>query len=180
MKKSVIIPSIISLAFIIVIALWFSIQCITVTNRQARLMNEFQAQEKKIEAVHDNVWKTISQKAKVTKEYSSKFDEIYKHLMSARYSGKDGVLMNWIKESNPNFDSSMYKELSMSIEIQRKQFLSAQEQIIDVVREHNNLLVTIPSKWFLGGVKKLDYTVISSNRSKDVMNTRVDNDDSVF
>lgn len=153
---------------------------ISYNNTEVSLMNEYQAQEKKIEAVHDNMWKVLQQKAGVTKEYSAQFDSIYSHIMDARYEKNDGVLFNWIKESNPEFSQDLYKDLSISIEVQRKKFLSAQEKMIDISREYNNLISKIPAKWFLGGKTKLDYEVISSSRSKDVMQTRQDDDTELF
>lgn len=160
---------------IILLCMMFSYQ-----NDEVRLKNEFQAQEKKIEAVHDAMWKIIQQKAGVTKEYSAQFDSIYTHIMDARYDKNDNVVFNWIKESNPEFSPDLYKELSVTIEVQRKQFLGAQEKIIDVVREHNTLLDVAPAKWFVGGRERLEYEVISSSRTKDVMNTRMDDDVNLF
>ena len=164
---------------VVFIIIFFSMS-ISYNNTEASLINEYQAQEKKIEAVHDAMWKILQQKAGVTKEYSSKFDEIYKHIMDERYQGNDGVLFNWIKESNPEFSMELYKDLSMSIEVQRKRFLSSQEKIIDICREYNNLITKAPAKWFLGGKAKLDYEVISSGRTKDVMQTRQDDDVELF
>lgn len=149
-------------------------QYISYNNDEVRLVNEFEAQEKKIEMVHDVCWKTIQSKAGVAKEYRASFDSIYSHIMDKRYSHNDGVLFNWIKESNPEFSMELYKDLSMTIEVQRKQFLSSQEKIVDIVREHNNMLDVIPGSWFLSGKKKLEYEVISSSYSKEVMQTRMD------
>lgn len=160
---------------IIVIISMFSYQ-----NDEVRLVNEFRAQEQKIEAVHDQMWKVIQQKAGIAKEYSTQFDSIYTHIMDRRYSSSDGVLFNWIKESNPEFSTELYKELSVTIEVQRKQFLGAQEKIIDIVREHNNMLDVAPGKWFLGNRERLEYEVISSTNTKHVMDTRMDDNVVLF
>lgn len=160
---------------VIVITAMFSYQ-----NDEAKLVNEFKAQEQKIEAVHDQMWKVIRQKAGIAKEYSAQFDSIYTHIMDKRYSSNDGVLFNWIKESNPNFSPELYKELSVSIEVQRKQFLGAQEKTIDIVREQNNMLDIAPGKWFLSGRKRLKYEVISSTNTKHVMDTRLDDNIDLF
>lgn len=149
-------------------------QYVSYNNDEVRLVNEFEAQEKKIEMVHDVCWKTIQSKAGIAKEYRASFDSIYSHIMDKRYSHNDGVLFNWIKESNPEFSMELYKDLSMTIEVQRKQFLSSQEKIVDIVREHNNMLDVIPGSWFLSGKKRLEYEVISSSYSKEVMQTRMD------
>lgn len=178
MKKSLV--ALISIGVVLVFGLIVFFMGMSYKNEEARLVNAYEAKEKKIEAVHDAMWKTIQQKAGVTKEYSAQFDSIYTNIMSERYQGSSNGLFNWIKESNPEFTADLYKDLQVTIEAQRQQFLGAQKEILDIVRVHNNLLVTIPSKWFLGGCKKLDYQVISSTRSKNVMVTRLDDDVDVF
>jgi hypothetical protein len=88
--------------------------------------------------------------------------------------------MNWIQESNPQFTADLYKDLSVAIEVERQKFLNAQTKIIDIVREHNNMLDVVPSKWFLGGRKKLEWEVISSTTTKSVMDSKVDDNVNLF
>lgn len=149
-------------------------------NKEARLENEYKAQRDRIEIVHDNMWKQIKQVAQVSDKYAQKFDEIYAHIIGKRYDKSDGVLMNWIKESNPNFSPVLYEKLSVVIEVERHRFLDAQTKIIDIVREQNNMMDVVPDKWFLFGRQKLVWDPISSTRSKAVMETRLDNDIDVF
>lgn len=164
----------------ILLGLALMISAMSYKNTEVRLVKEYEAQSGKIEAVHDAMWKIIQQKAGVTKEYAAQFDSIYTHIMDARYQGSDGVLFEWIKESNPEFDPGLYKDLSVTIEVQRKAFLGAQEKIIDIVREHNTLIETYPSRWFLGGCLPLEYEPITSTYSKEVMETRLDNEIGIF
>lgn len=42
------------------------------------------------------------------------------------------------------------------------------------------MLDVIPSKWFLSGCQRLEYIVISSTQSKQVMETRLDDETDVF
>lgn len=149
-------------------------------NDEVRYVNEFEAQKSKIEAIHDNMWKILQQKAGVTKEYSVQFDSIYKHIMDARYDKNDNVVFNWIHEQNPQFSIELYKDLSVSIEVERQKFLNAQTKIVDIVREHNNMLDVAPSKWFLGSRSRLEWEVISSARTKNVMDTKMDDDVDLF
>ena len=88
--------------------------------------------------------------------------------------------MKWIQEANPNFDTSLYKDLTQSIEIQRTEFQKVQERMIDIKREHEVLLTTVPSKWFISNKTPIEYTIISSTRSKVVMETGLDDDVSLF
>ena len=71
--------------------------------------------------------------------------------------------------------------LTLIITLTLQIFLNSQEKIIDIEREHNNLLDVVPSKWFMNSdVKRLDFKVISSTQSKKVMKTRLDDNIEVF
>ena len=149
-------------------------------NQDARLRAQAEAQRGKIEGVHDKMWKVLQQKAQVSNEYKNAFSEIYPALIEGRYSQGDGSLMKWIQEANPNFDTSLYKDLMQSIEIQRTEFAKVQERMLDIIREHNVLLTTVPSKWFVSNKEQIEYTIISSTRSKTVMTTGLDDNVSLF
>lgn len=155
-------------------------QYISITNTEVRLRNQFDAEQQKIEMVYDNMWKTIKQTAEVSDKYQESFKEIYVQIMDKRYDKNDGTLMNWIKESNPNFDIRLYDKLATTIEVERRRFLNAQTKAVDIQRIHNNMLDVIPSKWFLSGCSRLEYVVISSTQSKQVMETRLDDETDVF
>lgn len=153
---------------------------INITNTEVRLHNQINAQESNIESYYDKMFKILKQKAGVTDEYQKNFKDIYIGIMEGRYSNGSGSLMNWIQESNPNFDASLYKDLMASIEIEREGFHNEQKIMIDLVREHTNMLETIPSKFVLSGIEKIEYVVISSTTAKDVMNSRVEDDIELF
>ena len=149
-------------------------------NQDARLRAQAEAQRGKIEGVHDKMWKTLQQKAQVTNEYKDAFSEIYPALIEGRYSQGDGSMMKWIQEANPNFDTSLYKDLMQSIELNREEFRKTQERMLDIIREHNVLLTSVPSKWFVSNKERIEYTVISSTRSKVVMETGLDDNVNLF
>lgn len=176
MNKVIIgIVSVIIVAVISVVCMMFSYQ-----NQEVRYVNMYKAENQKIEAVYDNMWKQIKQIAEVSDKYKDSFKEIYTQIIDERYDKDNGVLMKWITENNPQFDISLYEKLSATIEVERHRFLNAQTKIIDIVREHNNMLDVVPSKWFLSGRDYLEYEVISSTQSKTVMETRMDDDIKVF
>lgn len=177
MKKNFIIAAAIVAAFFIG---WLMFSYFSYNNREVSLRSEAQAQEQKIEGVHDKMWKVIQQKAGVASEYSEKFGSVYTHIMSERYNAGDGSLMKWIHEANPEFDSSLYADLSESIEILRTEFQHSQERMIDIVREHRTICSTYPGKWFISNTTPIEYEVISSTRSKTVMQTRLDDEVDVF
>ena len=150
-------------------------------NKEIALRAQAEAQVGKIEGVHDKMWKVIQQKAQVTTEYKDAFAKIYPEIISGRYSGDgDGSLMKWVTESNPNFDTSLYTDLMQSIEILRSEFQRNQETMLDLVREHKTLCTTYPGRWFISNTMEIEYTVISSTKSKVVMDTGIDDDVKMF
>ena len=149
-------------------------------NQEISLRKQAKAQRGKVEGVFDTMWKTISQQAQVSNEYKDAFKEIYPDLIAGRYSQGDGSLMKWIQEANPEFDTSLYKHLMQTIEVQRIQFQKSQERMLDLIREHETLCETYPSKWFISNKTPIEYTVISSTKSKMTMETGIDDDVELF
>lgn len=156
------------------------IMSVNFNNTEVGLRNQAEAQRGKIEATYDQMWKIIQQKAQVTDEYKDAFKEIYPALIEGRYSNGDGSLMKWITESNPSFDVSLYKDLMKSIEIERTGFTNTQSRMLDIIREHQTLLEKIPSKWFISNKSPIEYTVVSSTKSKDTMKSGLEDEIGIF
>lgn len=177
MKKiiGICVAVILAIGVFTVVGMYFSYN-----NTDAKLRAQAEAQLGKVEGVHDKMWKVLQQKAQVSNEYKDAFSEIYPALIEGRYSQGDGSLMKWITEANPTFDTSLYKDLMLSIELLRTEFEKAQSRMLDIVREHNVLLTTVPSKWFVSNTERIEYTIVSSTRSKNVMATGLDDDISLF
>ena len=150
-------------------------------NDEIALRAQAEAQQGKIEGVHDKMWKVIQLKAQVADKYKDAFSEIYPEIISGRYSGNgDGSFMKWVTEQNPNFDTSLYKDLMQSIEMLRSEFQRAQETMLDIIREHTTLCSTYPGRWFINDTSKIQYTIISSTKSKTVVETGIDDDVNLF
>jgi hypothetical protein len=178
MKKIILI----SLAAIVGVSALSTVGCyFSYNNKEITIRTRAEAQRGKIEGVHDKMWKVIQQKAQVSNEYKNAFTEIYPAIMEGRYSGNgDGSLMKWVTEHNPNFDTSLYKDLMQSIEVLRSEFQRSQETMLDLIREHNTLCTTYPGRWFISNTTPIEYTVVSSTKSKVVMDTGIDDDIKVF
>ena len=67
-----------------------------------------------------------------------------------------------------------------TIEVQRLSFAKSQERMLDIIREHETLCNTYPSKWFVSNKTPIEYTVVSSTRSKITMETGVDDEVELF
>ena len=173
--------------YVILVSIFVAIMAITAigmtfsyNNQEVALRQQAEAQRAKVESNFDTMWKIISQQAQVSNEYKDAFKEIYPDLIAGRYSQGDGSLMKWIQESNPDFDASLYKTLMQSIEVQRIQFDKTQQRMVDIIREHETLCQTLPSSWFIKDKTPIEYTVISSSKTKLTMETGVDDDVELF
>lgn len=160
---------------IILIAMYF-----TFNNKEVALRKEAEAQRGKIESVYDTMWKVLKQEAGVTEQYRKTFEEIYPKLIAGRYEKDGGQLLKMIQESNPAFDTRLYDKLMQSIEVQRAYFATTQQRMLDILRERETLLESMPQCWFISNKTKIDYQVISSTVTQNVMATRRDDDIELF
>lgn len=151
------------------------------SNKEIKLRNKIEAQQTVCKAYYDKLWKVISQKAQVADEYKNAFDTIYPKLIEGRYGDeKGGTLLKFITESNPDFDITLYKEVSNSIEAERAGFFAEQQILIDLKNEHNNLRQTFPSKIFVGSRPEIELNIISSDKTDAVYSEGKENDVEVF
>ena len=162
----------------IVVIIGFSIfgTYVSYNNQDVSIRKLSDAQRGKIEIIHDQMWKILKDQANVTENYKNSFDKIYTGIIEGRYSKGDGSLMKMITEANPNFDTRLYDKLMNSIEIQRTTFSTEQERMLDIINQHEVLINSIPSKWFISNTKSIEYTVISSTKTKEVMKSGTDDE----
>lgn len=145
----------------------------TYNNKEIALRRESDAQRGKIEAVRDRMFQIIREQANVSTEYREAFEKIYPEIIAGRYAD-GGQMMKWIKEANPQFDTSLYRGLMNSIEVQRTAFTSAQTRMLDIINQRATLIESYPSRWFIQNKSAIDYTVITTSATKSVMQTGVD------
>lgn len=175
MTPTLLVIIIIAVLVVALVAMYFSYN-----NKEIALRKEAEAQKGKIESVHDKMWKVIKQKANVTEQYREMFEKVYPDIIAGRYSGEGAMAMKWIQEANPEIDASLYKDVMQAIEIQREHLHSAQTRMLDVIRERAALIESYPSRWFISNKSEIEYEIISSTRSKTVMETGLDDDVEIF
>ncbi len=166
----------ITLSVIIVIAVILIAMYFRYNNSEIALRKEAEAQEKAIGAVRDTMWKTIKEKAGVSEKYRETFEKIYPEIISGRYKQDGSETFKMINESNPDFDTSLYKDLMQTIECQREAFTNAQKRMLDIIRERETLIESLPQKFFISNKKKIDYKPIVSDATDSVMKTHIDNE----
>lgn len=154
---------------------------VTASNKEISLRSKIIGQKQVCEASYDKMWKIIQQEAEVSDQYKEAFKEIYPALIEGRYGNeKGGTLMKWITESNPTFDVSLYQKLMNSIEAERTNFFMEQKKLIDLSNEHRIIRNTFPNSIFIGSRPDVEIVIVSSNKTKEVMSSGIDNDVNVF
>lgn len=165
-----------TLIIIVVIAVLLIAMYFSCNNKEVALRKEAEAQEKAIASVRDTMWKTIKEKAGVSEKYRETFEKIYPEIIAGRYQQEGSSTFKMIHESNPEFDTSLYQELMQTIECQRAAFNNAQKRMLDIIRERDTLLETMPQKFFISNKSKIEYKPIVSDATNEVIRTHVDND----
>lgn len=169
----------ISAISIILITVFVIIPWVSASNSEIVIRNKIEAQIDVRESYYDKMWKIISGKAQVAEHYRDSFNEIYPKLIDGRYKN-DNSLMLWIQESNPNFDTSLLKELSNTIEAERNGFFMEQKKLIDLDREHKTMRQVFPNSIFIGSRNDVEFVIVSSVDSRDAMETGNDDKVNIF
>lgn len=174
--KIVIIGAIVVILAILGVAGIGIAQYISMSNRNARLTNLFEAKQVESKTIHSEMWQTVKEIGGVTDAYASKFDSIYSHIMDARYSKGDGSLMKFVTEANPTFDSRLYEKLANVIEEKRIKFNGIQKDLLDIDREHNDLITTFPGTLFLSGAPRFKVQIVTSTRTEKAFESGKDDE----
>jgi len=155
---------------------------ITYGNREADLRTQVEASQQANQVVYDRVWKTLQQQAGVTDRYQESFRAIYKDIMDARNPDGQAKLLKFVQESNPNFDSNLFKTLMTSIEANRRDFEREQKTLIDIHREHTVMFRQFPSSVYLSvlGRKQISIQLVTSTRTDEAFKSGKDDDVDLF
>jgi hypothetical protein len=151
-------------------------------NSEADLRTRVEASQQANQVVYDRVWKTIQQQAGVTDKYQESFRSIYKDIMDARNPDGQAKLVKFVTESNPNFDSGLFKTLMTSIEANRRDFEREQKTLIDIHREHTTMFRQFPSSFYLSilGRKEISIQLVTSTRTDNAFKSGKDDDTELF
>lgn len=157
-------------AVVVLVAMFFYYN-----NREVALRKQAEAQRGRVKAVRDTMFKVLQEKAGVADKYRAAFEKVYPEIIAGRYGGGDGRLAMWVQEQNPSFDTRLYADVQQAVESQRQGFLTAQTRMLDLINQREQLIEQYPSKWFVRDTTPIDYTVIASADTNNVVATGVDN-----
>lgn len=137
-----------------------------------------ESQQKFVEISHDKMWKVIAQKVGITKQFTPE-DQIA--MLSEVVEGRTGgTFAKSVTESNPTYDLSLLKDLSQSVEAEYAVVLREEKTLLEDVRVYNNIVKDPYKSFFLGGKQPLVAKVISSTRSKETIETGIDDNVDIF
>lgn len=168
MKQTIII---ITAVILVLFGIIYVTMSISASNREASLRNAIEAKIKDNKSNYTKMFEILVEQAGVSAQYAEDFKEIYPSLVEGRYKHGGGQMMQWITEHNPQFDTSLYKQVMTSIEAQRESFHTTQQQLTDLSRQHNNLLTMFPSKWFLSDIQPIEIPIVINDATDKAFST---------
>jgi hypothetical protein len=136
-----------------------------------RAENGLEAQLEANKSSYDKMWKTVREMAQVPAMYTEDLKKVYDGAIQGRYgaNGSQAVLQ-FIKEHNPNFDSSLYANIQRAIEANRNTFDADQKQIADKVRQYKDYMASTSAAvynvvWGFPRVDLKKFQVVTSDRT---------------
>lgn len=164
------------LAVIIVVVMYVSY-----SNAEVRLRNAIKAKQTDNKNEMDAMWKTIAQTAEVSDKDRASLMEIFNGYAQARNGNDNGAaVVKWIKEAIPTVDNKTLLNLQNIIVAQRDGFKFRQKELLDLNREHDNIIDTLPSSLFVGGRGKIDVVIVTSTRTENAFQSGKDDDTQLF
>ena len=172
-KKIVIIAVVVCLVFAAFTLLFTGIG---VSNREIRLRNQITASQRDNQNEFDLMWKKIAQVTQVTQAERSSVERIILEYAQARTSSSAGTFVNAVREVVPTMDSTAFTNLQNILVAYRDRFATRQTRLLDLKREHDDILMTFPGSLFVGGRAQIDVQIVTSGRTQETFVTGEDND----
>jgi hypothetical protein len=150
------------------------ITCISYSNQEVRLRNQITAKQRDNTSELDNVQKKISQFVQVTDLQMAAIKDIIVGNAIARKGGS-GSLATLVTEAVPNIDTSTFNNLQNVIAGSRDAWTMRQKELLDLKREHDNLIDVFPSSLIVGSRGKIEVVIVTSAAVKENFLTGEDN-----
>lgn len=160
---------VIGIASLIGVLLLAGILYISYSNKEIGLRNQIVAKQKANEAVFDKVWKTIKQVTQCKDDYKDSFRAVMVETTDKRYSGdRSAALAKWVSESNIAPDPGIFTKVMNTIEANRGQFLDTQVGLLDLNREHTDVVTKFPGSFLVGSRGIIEVKIVTSSKTEEV------------
>jgi len=163
-----------------VILISFFVMWISCSNKEIALRNAINSKQIDNKNEFDNLWKKISQVSEVSLKDRETLEEIFNSYAESRTSDNNDLIFKWVSESIPNVSSESFTNLQNIISSSRDSWTMRQKELIDLKREHDNMIDMFPSSIFVGSRGKIEITIITSNKANESMESGIDDNVSVF
>ena len=149
------------------------------TNRaEVQARNACEAQLGNIENVLDNMWKNFQEIGGIPDRERDTAMQMFREYAEARTVEGQGAMMAWVTEQVPNADPSLYLDLQARLTAGRQEYRGSQTYMLELVRAHTNIVEDPFRKIFISDTTPFEFTVISSNETKEAV--RTGNDERTF
>lgn len=163
---------VVGLVGIFAVILLVGMMYVSYSNTEIGLRNTITAKQKANEAVFDKTWKTIKQITQCKDDYRDSFKEVMIGMAEKRYSkDQGGTLARWIQESNIAPDPTIFTKVMNAIESNRGEFLNTQVALLDLNREHTDVITKFPGSVFVGSRGVIDVVIVTSSKTQEAFAT---------
>jgi hypothetical protein len=146
-----------------------------------RLRNQFKAQQKTNEASFDKMWKVVQQQSGVATTERETFKKAYSEIMSSTKGVVgEGKLASFFTQAKIDINSDLFAKLMNSIESQRESFHQDQKTLLQIKKQHDDVLQTFPGSLILAGRPELEVVVITSEKTEEVFSKGKEDDVDLF
>jgi len=158
----------------VVLAISFLMYIYSVKKEEISLRNQAEAQQSVVLLAHDKMWKVLANKARITKEYSP--EEKIKMLEEVVQGRTGGTFAKSVQEVDPNFDLSLLKDFSQSVEAEYAMVVDEQKKLLSLVNTHKNVVQDPLKSMIVSDNSLIVPKLITSTKSKEALETGVDDD----
>jgi hypothetical protein len=179
MSKTLLIV-LISAVFCIILGCTLIGYTVSTLNSEQKLRNLVSAKQVDNTNEFDNMKKKLNQICQLPEAQTQMLMDIIVKNSEVRAAGQGkGSVFAMVQESVPNVNIDIINRLANEITASRNAWTMRQKELIDINREHTDIITTIPSSvicGMFGRNSKIDITVVTSANTKQAFKTGEDND----